>query len=193
MFIVLEERSLISTASRDLCSIGFAFKAAVFETAVSQTSVYDTLFDTIRTLISFTPFSFLFFFFTFIFKGEMRIFVLRASFFFTFDNKSYVLFGSDSLPILSVTAWKYPKKRLELRFMCSDTGKSVRQSVDEDQMMDRKRGQVTFFMIHGTNLEILVHTPGKFASAHPIPQDMMPARKYRPSFPLTCRGPPESP
>lgn len=59
--------------------------------------------------------------------------------------------------------------------------------------MDRKQGQVTFFRIHGTNLEILVHTPGKFASAHPIPQDMMPARKYRPSFPLTCRGPPESP
>lgn len=59
--------------------------------------------------------------------------------------------------------------------------------------MDRKQGQVTFFRIHGTNLEILVHTPGKFASAHPIPQDMIPARKYRPSFPLTCRGPPESP
>lgn len=190
MFIVLEERSIISTASRDLCSIGFAFKAAVFETAVSQTSVYDTiLFDTIRTLISFTPFSFLFFFFYIYLQRRNEN--LRVTSLVLFYFRQYVLFGSDSLPILS--PWKYPKKRLELRFMCSDTGKSVRQSVDEDQMMDRKRGQVTFFMIHGTNLEILVHTPGKFASAHPIPQDMMPARKYRPSFPLTCRGPPESP
>lgn len=92
-----------STVSRDLCLIGFAFKAAVFETPVSQTFVYDTLLNTTRTLISFYTISLLFL--HFIFKGEMRIFVLRVSFFSSFD-KSYVLFGSDSqLPILSVTPW----------------------------------------------------------------------------------------
>lgn len=36
---------------------------------------------------------------------------------------------------------------------------------------------VTVCRIQGTNLDILVHTPGRFASAHPIPQLMMPARK----------------
>lgn len=54
----------------------------------------------------------------------MRILV----FLFSFD-KSYVLFGSDSLCYSLVK--KYPKKRLELRFKCSDTGESVRQSLDE--------------------------------------------------------------
>lgn len=51
--------SFFSTASRDLCLIGFAFKAAVFERAVSQTSVYDTT----RTLISLHHFVSLFTFY----------------------------------------------------------------------------------------------------------------------------------
>uniref|UniRef100_A0A182SZ49 Uncharacterized protein n=1 Tax=Anopheles maculatus TaxID=74869 RepID=A0A182SZ49_9DIPT len=36
---------------------------------------------------------------------------------------------------------------------------------------------ITVSMIHGTNLDIRVQTPGRFASAQPIPHDMMPARK----------------
>lgn len=51
--------SFFSTASHDLCLIGFAFKAAVFERAVSQTSVYDTT----RTLISLHHFVSLFTFY----------------------------------------------------------------------------------------------------------------------------------
>lgn len=47
--------------------------------------------------------------------------------------------------------------------------------------------------IQGTNLEILVHTPGRLGSAHPMPQEMIPAKKYLPSAPRTCSGPPESP
>jgi hypothetical protein len=35
----------------------------------------------------------------------------------------------------------------------------------------------TFSRIQGTNLEILVQTPGRLASAQPIPQLMIPARK----------------
>lgn len=110
--------SFFSTASRDLCLIGFAFKAAVFETAVSQTSVYDIYVVSIRHELSF-PYTIwsLFFFFTFyLIKGEMRIFV-RFSFFPSFD-KSYVLFGSDSLPILLFYSLvkKYPKKRFRATF-----------------------------------------------------------------------------
>lgn len=52
---------------------------------------------------------------------------------------------------------------------------------------------VTVSSIHGTNFDILVQTPGRFASAHPIPQLIIPARKYLPSFPRTWSGPPESP
>lgn len=70
------------------------------------------------------PYTISFLFLHFIFRGEMRILV----FLFSFD-KSYVLFGSDSLCYSLVK--KYPKKRLELRFKCSDTGESVRQSLDE--------------------------------------------------------------
>lgn len=105
--------SFFSTASRDLCLIGFAFKAAVFERAVSQTSVYDTT----RTLISLHHFVSLFTFYLqrrnenprvpFLFRQVLRL----------------------------IWQWflvkKYPKKRLELRFKCSDTGESVRQSLDE--------------------------------------------------------------
>lgn len=36
---------------------------------------------------------------------------------------------------------------------------------------------VTFSIIQGTNFEIRVQTPGKLASAQPIPQDIMPAKK----------------
>lgn len=43
----------------------------------------------------------------------------------------------------------------------------------------------TFSRIHGVNLEIRVHTPGKFASAHPMPHEMMPAKKKWPSLPRT--------
>lgn len=35
----------------------------------------------------------------------------------------------------------------------------------------------TFCRIQGTNFDILVQTPGRLASAHPMPHDMMPARK----------------
>lgn len=37
--------------------------------------------------------------------------------------------------------------------------------------------QVTVSRIQGTNLDMRVHTPGKLASAQPIPQLMIPARK----------------
>lgn len=33
------------------------------------------------------------------------------------------------------------------------------------------------FKIHGVNFDMRVHTPGKLASAHPIPQLIMPAKK----------------
>ena len=52
---------------------------------------------------------------------------------------------------------------------------------------------VTFSRIQLVNLDIRVQTPGKLASAHPMPQLMMPARKYLPSLPRICSGPPESP
>lgn len=42
---------------------------------------------------------------------------------------------------------------------------------------DQNHLQVTCFKIQGTNFEILVQTPGRFASAHPIPQDIIPAKK----------------
>lgn len=35
----------------------------------------------------------------------------------------------------------------------------------------------TFSNIHGVNLEIRVQTPGKLASAQPMPHEMIPARK----------------
>lgn len=35
----------------------------------------------------------------------------------------------------------------------------------------------TFSRIQGTNLDILVQTPGRLASAHPIPHDIIPAKK----------------
>ena len=52
---------------------------------------------------------------------------------------------------------------------------------------------VTWSRIHSVNFEILVQTPGRFGSAHPMPQLMIPPKKQRPSLPLTTRGPPESP
>lgn len=47
---------------------------------------------------------------------------------------------------------------------------------------------LTCSSIQGTNLEMRVQTPGKLASAQPMPQDMMPARKNRPSCDLACRN-----
>lgn len=47
--------------------------------------------------------------------------------------------------------------------------------------------------IQSLNLEIRVQTPGRLGSPHPIPQLIIPARNQRPSFPRSCRGPPESP
>lgn len=41
----------------------------------------------------------------------------------------------------------------------------------------RKAYHVTFSIIQGTNFEIRVQTPGKLASAQPIPHDIMPAKK----------------
>ena len=52
---------------------------------------------------------------------------------------------------------------------------------------------VTWSRIHSVNFEILVQTPGRLGSAHPMPQLMIPPKKYRPSFPFTTNGPPESP
>lgn len=52
---------------------------------------------------------------------------------------------------------------------------------------------VTFSKIQLVNLDILVQTPGRLASAHPIPQLIMPPKKYLPSRPRICNGPPESP
>ena len=52
---------------------------------------------------------------------------------------------------------------------------------------------VTLSKIHSRNFDILVHTPGKFGSAQPMPQLIIPPRNQRPLFPLTTRGPPESP
>lgn len=49
----------------------------------------------------------------------------------------------------------------------------------------RLLNQVTVSKTQGTNLEMRVQTPGRFASAQPIPQLMMPAKKYRPSLPFT--------
>lgn len=49
-------------------------------------------------------------------------------------------------------------------------------------------GQVyhdTFSMIQGTKREMRVQTPGKFASAQPMPHEIMPAKKKRPSADLT--------
>lgn len=56
-----------------------------------------------------------------------------------------------------------------------------------------RRDHVTVCSIHGTNFDIRVQTPGRLASAQPIPQLIIPARKYLPSFPFTWSGPPESP
>ena len=53
--------------------------------------------------------------------------------------------------------------------------------------------QVALARIQSLKTEILVQTPGKLGSAHPMPQLMMPPRNQRPSFPLTTSGPPESP
>lgn len=77
---------------------------------------YIRCLDTTRTLISLHHFVSLFFFTFYLIKGEMRIFV-RFSFFPSFD-KSYVLFGSDSLPILLFYSLvkKYPKKRFRATF-----------------------------------------------------------------------------
>lgn len=36
---------------------------------------------------------------------------------------------------------------------------------------------LTILRIHGVNFDIRVQTPGKFASAHPIPQLIIPAKK----------------
>ena len=52
---------------------------------------------------------------------------------------------------------------------------------------------VTLSKIHSRNFDIRVHTPGKFGSAQPMPQLIIPPRNQRPLFPLTTRGPPESP
>lgn len=43
------------------------------------------------------------------------------------------------------------------------------------------RDHVTFIIIQGTNFEMRVQTPGKLASAQPIPHEIIPAKKYRPS------------
>lgn len=48
------------------------------------------------------------------------------------------------------------------------------------------RDHVTFIIIQGTNLEMRVQTPGKLASAQPIPHEIIPAKKYRPSWDFTC-------
>ena len=53
--------------------------------------------------------------------------------------------------------------------------------------------QVALARIQSLKTEILVQTPGKLGSAHPMPQLMIPPRNQRPSFPLTTSGPPESP
>ena len=52
---------------------------------------------------------------------------------------------------------------------------------------------VTLSKIQDLNLDILVQTPGKFGSAQPMPQLMIPPRNHRPLLPLTTSGPPESP
>ena len=52
---------------------------------------------------------------------------------------------------------------------------------------------VTLSNIHSLNFDILVQTPGKFGSAHPMPQLMIPPKNQRPLLPLTTNGPPESP
>lgn len=46
-----------------------------------------------------------------------------------------------------------------------------------NQSVQFVRFYLTMFMIHGVNLEIRVHTPGKLASAQPMPHDIMPAKK----------------
>lgn len=40
-----------------------------------------------------------------------------------------------------------------------------------------KKYQVTVSKIHGVNFDIRVQTPGKLASAQPIPHDIIPAKK----------------
>lgn len=54
-----------------------------------------------------------------------------------------------------------------------------------DFFPSKRDHHVTVCSIHGTNFDIRVQTPGRLASAQPIPQLMMPAKKYRPSLPLT--------
>lgn len=40
------------------------------------------------------------------------------------------------------------------------------------------RFYLTIFKIHGVNFDIRVHTPGKLASAHPIPQLQLKIKMY---------------
>lgn len=47
--------------------------------------------------------------------------------------------------------------------------------------------------IQDVNLLMRVQTPGMLGSAHPMPHEMIPAKKYRLSEPRTWSGPPESP
>lgn len=126
--------SFFSTASRDLCLIGFAFKAAVFETAVSQTSVYDIYVVSIRHELSFPyTISSLFFFLHFILSKEKW----ESS----CDSRSFPLSTSltSYLAVIrcrfySFTPWSRNIRRnvLKLRFKRSDTGfgigSSIRQS-----------------------------------------------------------------
>ena len=60
-------------------------------------------------------------------------------------------------------------------------------------MLPCPKSYVTLSKIHSRNFDIRVHTPGKFGSAQPMPQLIIPPRNQRPLFPLTTRGPPESP
>ena len=114
--------------------IGFAFKAAVFETAVSQTSVYDIYVVSIRHELSFPyTISSLFFFLHFILsKEKWESSCDSRSFPFSTSLTSYL--AVIRCRFYSFTPWSRNIRRnvLELRFKRSDTGfgigSSIRQS-----------------------------------------------------------------
>lgn len=55
-------------------------------------------------------------------------------------------------------------------------------SIDINELMVQ---EFTVCNIQGTNFDILVQTPGKLASPQPMPQLIIPAKKYLWSFPFT--------